>query len=66
MDLQHNVSLKPYNTFGIDVNATSFISVTSEDELISVLKKNYAETLFILGGGSNMLLTEDIEDTVVQ
>ncbi|WP_327018170.1 UDP-N-acetylmuramate dehydrogenase [Croceibacter atlanticus] len=65
MDLQHNVSLKPYNTFGIDVNATSFISVTSEDELISVLKKNYAETLFILGGGSNMLLTEDIENTVV-
>jgi UDP-N-acetylmuramate dehydrogenase len=65
MDIQHNVSLKAYNTFGINVNAKSFVSVTTEDELITVLKKNYAETLFILGGGSNMLLTKDIEDTVV-
>lgn len=58
-------SLKAYNTFGIDVKARKFISVESVDELKDLLKNTYASELFILGGGSNMLLTGDIEKTVV-
>jgi len=65
MKVSHNASLKSYNTFGIDVKAKTLISVNSVDELIAVLKKNYAEDLFILGGGSNMLLTQNIDSTVV-
>ncbi len=60
-----NKSLKPYNTFGIDVNARKFISVESVEEVKELLKSSYASELFILGGGSNMLLTGDIEKTVV-
>ena len=60
-----NRSLKEYNTFGIDVNARKFISVESVEELRELLKNSYASELFILGGGSNMLLTGDIEKTVV-
>lgn len=60
-----NKSLKQYNTFGIDVKAHKFISVQTVEDLKEVLKNAYASELFILGGGSNMLLTGDIEKTVV-
>ena len=58
-------SLKSHNSFGIDVIARRFIEVDDVDELKEVLKNSYAAELFILGGGSNMLLTKDIEKTVV-
>ena len=63
MEIQTNFSLKNYNTFGISAFAKSFISVTSEYELKTVLQQQ--QDIFILGGGSNMLLTKDIEKTVV-
>ena len=65
MKILHNSSLKKYNTFGIDVKAKTFISVETIEDLKTVLQKNYAEDLFILGGGSNMLLTRDIDSTVL-
>jgi len=65
MKVLQNSSLKSYNTFGIDVKAERFVSVSSLEELKSVLTGNYAEELFILGGGSNMLLTQDITATVL-
>lgn len=58
-------SLKEYNTFGIDVKARHFVAVETIDELREVLRKNYASEIFLLGGGSNMLLTRDINKTVV-
>lgn len=65
MKVLHNYSLKNYNTFGIDVKAKTFISVETLEDLKAVLQKNYSGDLFILGGGSNMLLTRDIESTVL-
>jgi UDP-N-acetylmuramate dehydrogenase len=65
MQIQQNISLKAFNTFGIDAKAKHFIAVHSVDELKHVLSlKNYPEK-FVLGGGSNMLLTKDIEALVV-
>ena len=66
MEVSKNISLKPYNTFGIDVKARNFIAVSTIEELRLVLKKNYSQDLFILGGGSNMLLTKDVDFTVLQ
>jgi len=66
MKVIHNVSLKPYNTFGIDVRASKFIKIKTIEDLKKILRKTYAEELFILGGGSNMLLTGDIHKTVLQ
>ncbi|WP_299519862.1 UDP-N-acetylmuramate dehydrogenase [Winogradskyella sp.] len=60
-----NVSLKPYNTFGIDVNAKFFCNVSTVDELKHQLVKQSNNPIFILGGGSNMLLTKDIEALVL-
>lgn len=63
MNIQTNFSLKNYNTFGIAAKAKSFIEVQNTIELATVLKEN--KDIFILGGGSNMLLTKDIEKLVV-
>ena len=63
MNIQTNFSLKNYNTFGIEAKAKQFVSVSSIAELKEVLTEN--DDIFILGGGSNMLLTQDIEKLVV-
>ncbi|PJB12114.1 MAG: UDP-N-acetylenolpyruvoylglucosamine reductase [Flavobacteriales bacterium CG_4_9_14_3_um_filter_40_17] len=55
-----NFSLKAYNTFGIDQVAENFISVNNLDELRKVLADYADESLFVLGGGSNLLLTRDV------
>lgn len=65
MEVKTDFSLKPYNTFGIDVKAKQFISVANTEELKHVLKRFYTEEIFVLGGGSNMLLTEDVSKTVL-
>jgi len=63
LNIQENISLKPYNTFGIDVNAKRFIAVNSLNELKDVIALN--KNIFLLSGGSNMLLTNDIDKLVV-
>ena len=66
MTRQHNFSLKHHNTFGIDVNAKSYIEISRIQDLVSFFhSKSDNEECFILGGGSNMLLTSDIEKTVL-
>ncbi|RXM43489.1 UDP-N-acetylmuramate dehydrogenase [Flavobacterium sp. YO64] len=65
MEIQSNFSLKNYNTFGIEAKAKKFIAVHSIAELKSILSANKNEEKFILGGGSNMLLTKDIEALVI-
>ncbi len=61
-----NISLKKYNTFGLDYKADCLISIESEEEGISVLSdsKSTPHPLFIIGGGSNLLLTKDYEGTM--
>ncbi|UYW01657.1 UDP-N-acetylmuramate dehydrogenase [Flavobacterium agricola] len=63
--ITYNVSLKNFNTFGIDAKAKMFIEIVSISQLQSVLKEFKNEKLFILGGGSNMLLTQDIDALVL-
>jgi UDP-N-acetylmuramate dehydrogenase len=65
VQIQQNISLKPYNTFGIHVKAKQFISVSTIDELLNVLKAYSSEAKLFLGGGSNMLLTKDINALVI-
>lgn len=63
MNFQSNFQLKEYNTFGISALAKEFVAVTNTSELASVLKTK--QDIFVLGGGSNMLLTQNIEKLVV-
>ena len=65
MRVQQNISLKPYNTFGIEVFAKNFVSVNTIDELRAALQDENFPNKFILSGGSNILLTQDIEALVI-
>ncbi|MFP9112723.1 UDP-N-acetylmuramate dehydrogenase [Flavobacterium sp. RHBU_3] len=65
MEILKNYPLKDLNTFGIAANAKEFVSVTTIEELAIVLKENEGKKLFVLGGGSNMLLTQDIDALVI-
>ncbi|RCS27110.1 UDP-N-acetylmuramate dehydrogenase [Polaribacter sp. WD7] len=63
MNIQENKSLKHYNTFGINVVAKQFVAVDSVYKLQQLLKLN--KDVFLISGGSNMLLTKDIDKLVV-
>lgn len=61
MNILQNQSLKALNTFGLDVKTKALAEFHSVDELKSVLQWNQEQQmpLLILGGGSNMLLTQE-------
>ena len=65
MEIQTQFSLKNYNTFGIEAKAKQFVAVHSMKELKTVLEEHPNEKKFILGGGSNMLLTRDVDALVI-
>ena len=62
-----NVSLKGYNTFGLEYKADYLISVKSEEEAISLLSNHnsISHPLFILGGGSNLLFIKNFKGTLL-
>jgi len=61
-----NQDLTPFNTFGIKANAASFARFSSVSELRSCLQGNEFKDLLILGGGSNVLFTQDIDAFVLR
>ena len=63
MNILNNISLKEYNTFGVEVYAKRFVIISSFYDLQQLLK--IEKELFLISGGSNMLLTKDIEKLVV-
>lgn len=65
MNIQHNVSLKEYNTFGIEATAHHFVEIASVDDLRAALQLAEYPERFLISGGSNMLLTRDIEALVL-
>ncbi|WKN41735.1 UDP-N-acetylmuramate dehydrogenase [Tunicatimonas pelagia] len=68
MEVASNISLKDYNTFGIDAVARHLVKVSSVEKLQDVLKQDrWKETpKLILGGGSNVLFTSPEVELVVK
>lgn len=66
LNFKKDFSLRPYNTFCINVKSKSFIGVKSTKELLEVLNQNKGKKLLLLGGGSNLLLTEDFDGLTVR
>lgn len=79
MQIQSNISLKQYNTFGIDVRVKYFAPFTTIDEIRELLEFSQPQTInnkqqttnhqpptLILGGGSNMLFTKDFDGIVLK
>ena len=65
MNILENISLKPYNTFGVDVFAKYFAEISTLEELTETLKQSNSPTLF-LGGGSNILFTKDFDGLAIK
>jgi UDP-N-acetylenolpyruvoylglucosamine reductase len=63
-----NVSLLPYNTFGIAASARYFARIESLPQLQQVLVEPQLQglPLLVLGGGSNLLFTHDFDGLVLQ
>lgn len=66
--IQENVSLKPFNTFRVDVHARYFYEPQSIEDLVDVLNTSPYTDMpkFVLGGGSNVLFTKDVEGLVLR
>ena len=68
MQTNKNISLKSYNTFGVEVKAQLLIDIESEEEL----KQAYQSTEFmalpklVLGGGSNILFTKNQRKVILK
>lgn len=60
-----NTSLKPYNTFGIDVKASYLGRFSSVGELQEALEQMSNQELLVLGGGSNVLFVRERFDGCV-
>ncbi|MFH0842838.1 MAG: UDP-N-acetylmuramate dehydrogenase [Bacteroidota bacterium] len=67
MHIYKNMSLKRYNTFGVDYMADTIIHVRTEKEVRALLKReiSWKKPLMILGGGSNILFTYDYRGTII-
>lgn len=61
MIIYDHFSLKNYNTFGIDATARHFVEVTTIEELQDILNNKEYPRKILIGGGSNMLLTDYID-----
>lgn len=68
MHIQKNVSLQPFNTFGIQANTQYWFEIKSVDQLQAFIIHDAAthQPLFILGGGSNILLKNDFTGCVLK
>ena len=68
MQTKKNISLKSYNTFGIEVKAQLLIDIESEEDLKQVYQSNELMALpkLVLGGGSNILFTKNQRKAILK
>lgn len=67
MRIIENHKLTLLNTFGIEAHARRFVELVKPEDLKAYLAEvDNGEPRFILGGGSNILLTQDFDGTVVK
>jgi UDP-N-acetylmuramate dehydrogenase len=61
-----NASLRPYNTFGIDVRARWLVEFATKEDLGELVEWGGERRRLVLGGGSNILLTRDVDGLVLR
>ncbi len=67
MKIQNNISLSEHTTFAIGGNAKYFVEARTREELIEAIKfaREKRLKLFVLGGGSNVLISDNDFDGLV-
>src|ERR1700712_4079602 len=68
MQIESGVSLKPYNTFGLPAVAHTLVRIASDADVRKVVDHPTLGTApkFVLGGGSNIILTKDMPQVVIK
>lgn len=66
MQLLENISLKPYNTFGMDVSARYFTELNHTDALQDMDNICTTKEKLVIGGGSNILLTKNVDALLIK
>ncbi|MDB5125166.1 MAG: UDP-N-acetylenolpyruvoylglucosamine reductase [Mucilaginibacter sp.] len=68
LQIQRNVSLKNFNTFGVEANAAYFVEINHKDELAELFLDPQWKAMktLVLGGGSNLLLVNDFDGLVIR
>jgi len=68
LQIQQNISLKNFNTFGIDAYAKYFVEINHPDELTELFMDQQWQQMprLVLGGGSNMLFINDFDGIVIR
>lgn len=61
-----NIALAPYTSFGVESRARFFAAFRNTDELAALLDWGVQYPLVILGGGSNLLFTRDVDGLVLK
>ena len=61
-----NIALAPYTSFAVPATARYFSTFTDMSQLEELLQWGQSHPLLILGGGSNMLLTRDVDGLVLK
>lgn len=67
-EILENISLKKYNTFGIEVSAKYFVEFQNTNQIREFLQSDYKtiQPRLILGEGSNILFTNNFEGIVIR
>jgi UDP-N-acetylmuramate dehydrogenase len=68
MEIQKNISLKQFNTFGIDTRAKEFVVIKTHQDLLDLISQRdlTKEKFLMLGGGSNILFTKDFDGLIIK
>lgn len=68
LTIESNVNLKPFNTFGLEAIAKDMFCIQDESELPELLRfiSTYPGKVIFIGGGSNILFTQDFNGLVVK
>jgi UDP-N-acetylmuramate dehydrogenase len=67
MDIKHSFNVKPFTTFGVEVETAVFIEVHSVDDLKECRLKGLlsASNLLVMGGGSNLLFCKNYDGIIL-
>lgn len=66
MERFENIDLKPYNTFGISAKADEMYDCYDEEEVHEAVKRTEGKRRYVVGGGSNILLTGDFHGAIIR
>jgi UDP-N-acetylmuramate dehydrogenase len=63
-----DISLKKYNTFGLEYKADCIVHLENEEEVVSVFtgKSDFIKPFVIIGAGSNILFIDDFKGTILK